>query len=80
MPPRILDVTASTTFDMLDARTDTHEFTESGYAVLDVSIPRDSPDHVQLTIELDATDLDALTPQPIASNCQRNRRTRSRPS
>ena len=60
MRNRILDVTAHTTFDLLAAEAVGHEFTEASDAVLDVSIPRSQPDHVQLALELDAVGLSEL--------------------
>ena len=55
---RLLDVTAYTTFDYLDADAVGHDWTDESVAVLDVATPRDAPVTVRLAVELDATDLD----------------------
>jgi len=60
MPDRLLKINAYTTFDMLDGTAEAHEFEESAYAVLNVTAPRDDPDHVSLELELDNTELDHL--------------------
>jgi hypothetical protein len=60
MPDRLLKINAYTTFDMLDGEAQGHDFTEEAFAVLNVTAPRQDPDHVELELELDNTDLDHL--------------------
>ena len=60
MPDRLLKINAYTTFDMLDGEAQGHEFTEEAFAVLNVTAPRQNPDHVALELELDNTQLDHL--------------------
>lgn len=60
MPNRLLRVNAYTTFDMIDATATGHDFEESALAVLNVTAPRENPDHVTLELELDNTALEAL--------------------
>ena len=60
MPDRLLKVNAYTTFDLLDATATGHDFEEEAYAVLNVTSPRENPDHVSLELELDNTLLDHL--------------------
>jgi hypothetical protein len=60
MPDRLLKINAYTTFDMLDGEAQGHGFTEEAFAVLNVTAPREDPDHVKLELELDNTDLDHL--------------------
>lgn len=62
MTARILDVTAHTTFDFLDARAVGKDWTDEGVAVLDVTTPREEPGVVRLGIELDHTDLGNVPP------------------
>lgn len=62
MAERILSVTAYTTLDLVDAEAEAHDFEEETYAVLDVSSPRNDPDHVTLALELDGTTLEHLPP------------------
>ena len=57
---RLLDVNAYTTFDLLDAAAEGHDWRDEAVAVLNVETTRDAPDEVRLSIELDATDLDYL--------------------
>jgi hypothetical protein len=58
MVDRILKVNAYTTFDLLDAEAEGHGFTEEALAVLNVTTDtREDPDHVELQLELDNTDL-----------------------
>lgn len=58
---RLLRVNAYTTFDMLDATAISHEFDdEEAFAVLNVTAPREAPDHVELQLELDNAQLDNL--------------------
>jgi hypothetical protein len=60
MPDRLLKVNAYTTFDMLDGEARGHDFTQEAFAVLNVTAPRQDPDHVSLELELDNTELDHL--------------------
>ena len=60
MPDRLIRVNAYTTFDMLDGEARGHGFEESALAVLNVTAPREDPDHVTLELELDNADLEAL--------------------
>ncbi len=58
---RLLRVNAYTTFDMVDATAIGHEFDdEEAFAVLNVTAPRENPDHVELQLELDNTQLEHL--------------------
>jgi hypothetical protein len=60
MPDRLLKINAYTTFDMLDGSAQGHEFEEEAFAVLNVTAPREDPDHVRLELELDNTQLTHL--------------------
>ena len=60
MPDRLLKINAYTTFDMLDGSAQGHDFAEEAFAVLNVTAPRKSPDHVTLELELDNTELETL--------------------
>jgi hypothetical protein len=60
MSDRILKVNAYTTLDLLDARAEGHDFEEEALAVLNVTSPRKNPDHVELQLELDNTQLERL--------------------
>ncbi|XVH32671.1 DUF6360 family protein [Haloferacaceae archaeon DSL9] len=60
MPDRLLRVNAYTTFDLLDAEANGHDFNERAFAVLNVTAPRENPDHVALELELDNSQLDEL--------------------
>lgn len=60
MADRVLKVNAYTTLDLVDARAEGHGFEESAYATLNVTSARNDPDHVELQLELDNTQLDAL--------------------
>jgi hypothetical protein len=62
MVDRILKVNAYTTFDLLDGTVEGHGFDEDALAVLNVTAPRKNPDHVELQLEMDNTDLDAVEP------------------
>jgi hypothetical protein len=58
---RLLRVNAYTTLDTAEARAVGHDFPdEEALAVLNVTAPRKEPDHVELQLELDNSDLDAL--------------------
>ena len=62
MSDRILKVNAYTTFDLLDGVVEGHGFDEQALAVLNVTTDtRDDPNHVELQIEMDNTDLDEVT-------------------
>lgn len=60
MSDRLLRVNAYTTFDLLDGEAQAHDFTESAYAVLNVTAPRKRPEHIKLELELDNTQLEHL--------------------
>jgi hypothetical protein len=45
---------------MLDGTAEGHDFSEEALAVLNVTAPREDPDHVTLALELDNTALDHL--------------------
>lgn len=62
MADRIMRVNAYTTLDLLDGRAEGHDFEDRALATLDVSAPRQDPEHVTLQLELDNTDLDHLPP------------------
>ncbi|WP_324760034.1 DUF6360 family protein [Haloarcula sp. GH36] len=62
MVDRILKVNAYTTFDLLDGAVEGHGFDEEALAVLNVTAPRKNPDHVELQLEMDNTDLEAVEP------------------
>jgi hypothetical protein len=60
MADRIMTVNAFTTLDLVEARAEGHGFEEEAYATLDVTSPRTEPDHVELQLELDNTQLEEL--------------------
>ena len=60
MVDRIMKVNAYTTLDLLDGVAEGHEFTEEAFAVVNVTSPRQNPDHVSLQMELDNTQLEHL--------------------
>ncbi|UPW01610.1 DUF6360 family protein [Halorussus gelatinilyticus] len=60
MADRVLKVNAYTTLDLVDATAEGHDFEESAYATLNATAARNDPDSVDLQLELDNTDLDAL--------------------
>jgi hypothetical protein len=62
MADRIMRVNAYTTLDLLDGEAEGHDFTEEAYAVVNVTSPREDPDHVTLQLELDNTELTELKP------------------
>lgn len=62
MADRIMRVNAFTTLDLLDGEAEGHDFEEEAFAVLNVTSPRENPDHVSLQLELDNTQLDNLKP------------------
>lgn len=59
MRRRLLDVTAYTTFDFLDARAEGVDWTDEAVAVLDVDAPK-GEESVTLAVELDPSDLDGV--------------------
>jgi hypothetical protein len=60
MSDRLLTVNAYTTLDLLKGEAEAHDFTESAYAVVNATAPRENPDHVKLELELDNTQLEHL--------------------
>ncbi|WP_178915625.1 DUF6360 family protein [Natronomonas gomsonensis] len=60
MADRIMKVNAYTTLDLLDGEVEGHGFEEEAYAVVNVTSPRENPDHVSLQVELDNTQLDHI--------------------
>ena len=60
MVDRIMKVNAYTTLDLLDGEAEGHEFTEEAFAIVNVTSPRQNPDHVSLQVELDNTQLEHL--------------------
>ena len=62
MADRIMKVNAFTTLDLVEGGAEGHGFEEDAYAVLNVTSPREDPDHVSLQLELDNTELDHLQP------------------
>lgn len=62
MVDRIMRVTAYTTFDLLDAEIEGHGFEEEALAVLNVTSPKQNPDHVSVQLELDNTQLESVKP------------------
>ena len=62
MVDRIMKVNAYTTFDLLDGVVEGHGFEEEALAVLNVTAPRNDPDHVELQVELDNTDIEHVEP------------------
>jgi len=62
MPNRLLKVNAYTTLDLVDATARGHDFEDSAVAVLNVTSPRENPDHVTFQLELDSGRLESLPP------------------
>ncbi|MFD1571995.1 DUF6360 family protein [Halorubrum laminariae] len=62
MSNRLLRVNAYTTLDLVDGRARGHEFETDALGVVNVTAPREDPEHVTLQIELDGTEVDALAP------------------
>jgi hypothetical protein len=62
MADRIMRVNAHTTLDLLEGEAEGHGFTEEAYAVVNVTSPRESPDHVSLQLELDNAEIESLEP------------------
>ena len=57
-----MKVNAYTTFDLLDGEVEGHGFDEEALAVLNVTSPRKDPDHVELQLEMDNTQLETVKP------------------
>ena len=62
MADRLLRVNAYTTLDLVDGRARGHEFETDAPGVVNVTAPREDPEHVTLQVELDGTTVDALAP------------------
>jgi hypothetical protein len=62
MADRIMKVNAFTTLDLVEGGAEGHGFEEEAYAVLNVTSPREDPEHVSLQLELDNTELEHLQP------------------
>jgi hypothetical protein len=60
MPNRLLKVNAYTTLDLVDATARGHDFADSGVAVVNVTAPRENPDHVTLQLEIDNSRLESV--------------------
>jgi len=60
MDRRLLDVTAYTTFDFVPAQATGSDWLEEAVAVLDAGVPDHDPERVELSLELDPSDLDRL--------------------
>jgi hypothetical protein len=60
MDRRLLDVTAYTTFDFVPAQAQGADWLEEAVAVLDADVPDHDPERVELSLELDPSDLDRL--------------------
>jgi hypothetical protein len=60
MTTRLLDVTAYATFDFVPVQAVGDDWFEEGIAVLDASVPEHDPGCVELSLELDPSDLETL--------------------
>ncbi|ELZ53366.1 MULTISPECIES: DUF6360 family protein [Halorubrum] len=60
MSNRLLRVNAYTTLDFVDGRVRAHEFETEAPGVVNVTAPREDPEHVSLQVELDGTAVDDL--------------------
>ena len=60
MPNRLLRVNSYTTLDLVDGRARGHEFESHAPGVVNVTAPREDPEHVTLEVELDGTEIDDL--------------------
>jgi len=58
MSRRIMDVNAYTTLDFAEGVVEQPDGREEAIAVVNATHPRDGPDHVELQVEMDATDVD----------------------
>ncbi|WP_144920091.1 DUF6360 family protein [Halorubrum salsamenti] len=61
MSDRLLRVNAYTTLDLVEGRARGHEFESEAPGVVNVTAPREDPEHVTLQVELDDTAIDDLT-------------------
>jgi len=60
MSDRLLRVNAYTTLDLVDGRARGHDFEAEAPGVVNVTAPREDPEHVTLEVELDNTAIDDL--------------------
>ena len=60
MPNRLLKVNAYTTLDLVDAAARGHGFEDDAVAVLNVTSPRENPDHIKFQLELDNSQLESV--------------------
>jgi len=60
MNKRLLDVTAYTTFDYIPAHAVGPDWVDEAVAVVDAGVPAHDPDTVELSVELDPSDLEHL--------------------
>ncbi|WP_280587541.1 DUF6360 family protein [Halorubrum sp. Boch-26] len=60
MSDRLLRVNAYTTLDLVEGRARGHEFEADAPGVVNVTAPREDPEHVTLEVELDGTAVDRL--------------------
>ena len=60
MADRILTVNAYSTLDLVDGEAEGHGFDETAFATVNVTSPRNDPDHVEFVMELDNTALETL--------------------
>lgn len=60
MSDRLLRVNAYTTLDLVEGRARGHEFEADAPGVVNVTAPREDPEHVTLEVELDNTAIDDL--------------------
>jgi hypothetical protein len=58
MEHRLVDVTAQTTFDYVPAHAVGPDWVDEAVAVLDASVPDHDPKRVELSLELDPSDLE----------------------
>lgn len=58
MDSRLIDITAYTTFDFVTAQAVGSDWVDDAIAVLDATVPDHDPERVELTLELDPSDLD----------------------
>lgn len=60
MDRRLIDVTAYTTFDLVETQTVGTDWLDESIGVLDATVPDHAPDRVELHLELDPAGLDHL--------------------
>lgn len=60
MADRLLKVNAYTTLDLADATVRTHDGSADAYAVVNAASDRENPEHVELQLEVDNTDVDLV--------------------